>query len=97
MIDFKDWKIWLVVAAGIVAMLLPLAVTQFQHSQQDTAIVQQYLSEEEENTIDVYVYTDTWENAKQILAIKYDGYVVEEYIYVDSKKAFFVRLKKVKK
>ncbi|AEX84794.1 Hypothetical protein MPV1_46 [Marinitoga phage MPV1] len=95
--NLNDLKLWLVIAAGIIALILPFAITELQHSEQSKVVVEQYLNQEEDTTIDVYVYSDSWEEAKQILAMKYPGYIVEEYVYIDNKKSFLVRLKKIEK
>ncbi|AMS33990.1 hypothetical protein UF09_48 [Marinitoga camini virus 2] len=97
MMDLKDWKVWLVIVAGIFAFLLPFGIKTLQYQEQNTAQVQEYLNQEEDQIIDVIIYDNNYEDAKNLLAIKYPGYVIEDYVHLKEKKAYLFRLKKVEK
>ncbi|SHE48608.1 hypothetical protein SAMN02745164_00527 [Marinitoga hydrogenitolerans DSM 16785] len=95
--DLKDWKVWLVIVAGIFAFLLPFGIKTLQYQEQSTSQVQEYLNQEEDQIIDVIIYDNNYEDAKNLLTIKYPGYIIEDYVYLEGKKAYLFRLKKVEK
>ncbi|WP_129408106.1 hypothetical protein [Marinitoga lauensis] len=89
--DMKDWKLWIILAATLAAVILGF-VYPYQPQRQE--VLQQYQNMQDNEIIDVVVQIEDKNRALQYLAMKYDGYTVIEEYYLDNKKSWFFRLEK---
>ena len=89
--DFKDWKVWALIIASVLAFGLAL---MYPYSPQKQEVLQQYEQLPDDEIIDIIVTIPDLESAKAFLSVKYGGYVIIEQYYLDSKKAWLFKLKK---
>lgn len=90
--DMKDWKLWIILAATLAAVILGF-VYPYQPQRQE--VLQQYQNMQDNEIIDVVVQIEDKNQALQYIAMKYDGYTVIEEYYLPNKKSWFFRLQKV--
>jgi len=89
--DFKDWKLWIILITSALAIGLAF-IYPYQPQRQE--VLTQYEQMQDKTVIDVIVQVEDLEQAKNILTTKYDEYVIIEQYYLDNKKSWLFKLKK---
>lgn len=94
--DLKNWKLWIVLGSALLALILPVFFVDLQHSEQNKAVVENYLNMPENTFIDVIIYDNDYQSALEYIQENYPNFEIIDHIYLENKKSFWFRLKKVK-
>jgi len=90
--DFmKDWKMWLIIAATLIA-LIAAPLVGVQHQNQSEQVMTQYQEDAQSTAKIVVVYGDNFEKAKQEVLAAYPDYSIVKTSYDEEKHTFYFRI-----